>query len=151
MRVILPIVLILVGFAGQGCIRPVTMTREEPPPAAAPVDTATATAEPFDPFSLGGDVFEKELPIGEERRPKEVFGYRVQIGAFGDESSGQRLKERATNDFEVRAYLIYEDPFWCVRLGDFEGIEEAEAAKSAARTKGYGEAHVVQDKVIVGR
>ncbi len=151
MRVILPIVLILAGLAGQACIRPVTMVKKEPPPATAPVDTATATAEPFDPLSLGGDVFEKELPIGEEGRSKEVFGYRVQIGAFGDESSGQRLKERATKDFDVRAYLVYEDPFWCVRLGDFEAIEEAEAAKSTARTKGYGEAHVVQDKVIVGR
>jgi hypothetical protein len=43
-----------------------------------------------------------------------------------------------------------EEPFWCVRVGDFKAIEDAEAAKRTARTKGYGEAHVVQDKVIVG-
>jgi cell division protein FtsN len=150
MRIVFSIVLVLAGFVGQGCIRPVTMVREKPPPAAAPIDTATMTAEPYDPLSLGGDVFEKELSIGEEEQRKEVYGYRVQIGAFGDKSSADKLRERAANELGVPVYVVLEEPFWCVRVGDFKAIEDAEAAKRTARTKGYGEAHVVQDKVIVG-
>lgn len=148
MRIVFPFLLALVGLVSQGCIRPVTVVKEEPPAATA-ADTASVAAEPFDPISLGGDVFEEELEIGEAPAPREIFGYRVQIGAFGDESSAQVLKGRAVEDFGERVYVIHQEPFWCVRLGDFETIAQAEAAKKEAIAAGHAQARVVQDKIIV--
>lgn len=147
MKIVFFLFLILIAFIGQSCIRPVTI-QEEPPPKVV-IDTVQAKPTTFDPVQLGGDVFYEELGGEEPTATEEVFGYRVQIGAFGEKSNAQALQTSAMDKFDEPVYIILSEPFWCVRMGDFRTIMEAKTAKKEAIANGFTEARVVEDKVII--
>ncbi len=146
MRVVFPFFLALLVLVAIGCVRPVKGLHEEPtPPAAA--DTTQANVELFDPVTLGGDVFEEELLEKESVEPENIFGYRVQLGAFGDEANARTLQVLAEAEFDKPVYIIFEEPFWCVRLGDFPAISDAETTKGEAISRGFTDARVIEDKI----
>ncbi len=146
MRVVFPFFLALLVLVAMGCVRPVKGLHEEPtPPAVA--DTIQASAEPFDAVALGGDVFEEELLAKESVEPDDIFGYRVQLGAFGDEVNARTLQVLAEAEFDKPVYIIFEEPFWCVRLGDFSAISDAETTKGEAISRGFTDARVIEDKI----
>jgi cell division septation protein DedD len=149
MKIVLFFIMLLVGLAEIGCIRPAART-ERPSPPAVPTDSARGMSEPYDAVQLGGDVFEAELGVKEGRPSEETFGYRVQIAAVSDESSARALQARLTDEFKMPVYLSHEAPFWFVRLGDFRTMAEAEEAKKDAIQKGYAGARVVEDKIAIG-
>ena len=140
--------IVLVMLVAQGCIKPVDVTRDESRRTKV-ADTTSASVEPFDPLALGDDVFQKELGIGKEESSQQDFGYRVQIGAFSKESSARALEAQEENKFSSPIHIVYEKPFWCVRLGDFKTIEEAETAKKEAIARGYTDARVIEDRIII--
>ena len=148
MRVVFPFFLALLVLVAMGCVRPVKGLHEEPEtPAAAKTDTTHASAEPFDAVTLGGDVFEEELLAKESVDPENIFGYRVQLGAFGDEANARTLQVLAEAEFDKPVYVIFEEPFWCVRLGDFSAINDAETTKGEAISRGFTDARVIEDKI----
>ncbi|MBU1937142.1 SPOR domain-containing protein [bacterium] len=146
MRIVFPLLLAFLVLIAIGCVRPVKGLHEEPAtPAGA--DTTQTSAEPFDPVTLGGDVFEEELLEKESPETENIFGYRVQLGAFGDEANARTLQVLAEAEFDKPVYVILEEPFWCVRLGDFREMSEAEAMKKAAISKGFTDARIIEDKI----
>jgi hypothetical protein len=147
MRVVFPFFLGLLVLVAIGCVRPVKGIHEEEPPPAAAVDTIETSAEPFDPVMLGGDVFEEELLEKEPAESEDIFGYRVQLGAFGDEVNARTLQVLAEAEFDKPVYVTFEEPFWCVRLGDFLEISDAENSKGEAISRGFTDARVIEDKI----
>jgi hypothetical protein len=148
MRIILLLLFALVGFV-TGCIRPVTVQERETH-RAIPADTARSMSQPFDPVEVGKDVFDEELSNDTTKASEniEILGYRVQLAAFGDEASARDLQVEASSKFAGEVHLIHEPPFWCVRLGDFVTMEEADSAKKEVLAKGYKGAWIVGDKVL---
>ncbi len=147
MRVVFPFFLALLVLVAIGCVRPVKGLHEEPEPPATKTDTTEVSAEPFDPVTLGGDVFEEELLEKESVEPENIFGYRVQLGAFGDEANARTLQILAESEFNEPVYVIFEEPFWCVRLGDFAEMFDAETTKGEAISRGFTDARVIEDKI----
>jgi hypothetical protein len=147
MRTIPLLLFALAGFIAFGCIRPVTVHEKETH-RAMPADTAGSVSQPFDPVEVGRDVFDEELSKDTTEESKKVLGYRVQLAAFGDEASARSLQAEASSKFAAEVHLIYEPPFWCVRLGDFVTMEEADSAKKEVLAKGFKGAWIVGDKVV---
>ncbi len=83
---------------------------------------------------------------------KEVDGFRVQIFAGRDIQAATMAETQAREDFEkhgLKVYLIFEAPFYKVRVGDFTDRNEAENARDLAKRLGYKSAFVARSKVKV--
>ena len=83
---------------------------------------------------------------------KEADGYRVQIFAGRDIQAATMAETRAKEDFEpkgYKVYLIFEAPFYKVRIGDFTDRNDAENVRDLAKGIGYKSAFVARSKVKV--
>lgn len=86
------------------------------------------------------------------QRYKEVDGFRVQVFAGRDIQAATMAETQARADFEkqgLKVYLIFEAPFYKVRVGDFTDRNDAENARDLARRLGYKSAFVARSKVKV--
>ncbi|MCE5248782.1 SPOR domain-containing protein [bacterium] len=66
----------------------------------------------------------------------DILGYRVQIGMFGDQKEAYAYAEKARAKVDAKVYVIYEAPFFRVRVGDFS--EKSEADNYVKILKGLG-------------
>ncbi len=85
---------------------------------------------------------------------KEVDGFRVQIFAGRDIQAATMTETDAREIFAkkgMHVYLIFEAPFYKVRVGDFIDRNEAENARDLAKSLGYKSAFVVRSKVRVAQ
>ena len=85
---------------------------------------------------------------------KETDGFRVQIFAGRDIQAATMAETKAKEDFEpkgYKVYLIFEAPFYKVRIGDFTDRNEAENARDLAKKLGYKSAFVARSKVQVAQ
>ncbi len=85
---------------------------------------------------------------------KEADGYRVQIFAGRDIQAATMTETDARAVFTpkgLHVYLIFEAPFYKVRVGDFTDRNEAENARDLAKSLGYKSAFVVRSKVRVAQ
>ncbi len=83
---------------------------------------------------------------------KEVDGFRIQVFAGRDIQAATMAETKAKEDFEkkgLKVYLIFEAPFYKVRVGDFTDRNEAENARDLAKRLGYKSAFVARSKVKV--
>ncbi len=83
---------------------------------------------------------------------KEVDGYRVQIFAVRSVEAATYAKAKAKENFQPqgqKVYLIFEAPFYKLRVGDFKDRNQAEKFRNLAKKMGYKEAFVVRSKVRV--
>lgn len=120
-------------------------------------DSATAGNLAFDPMSLGPSVFASYTSSGNTGSSKVSdyaqptgTGYRVQLGAFIDQSLADKLATRAENELGVQSYVVFDRPFYRVRVGDFKQLSEAEMLKSTAISKGYQDARIARDVIQSG-
>lgn len=126
--------------------------------------------EDFDPLSLEDDELISELheekvtpsPKGQtqppqplkppEPSPREgVPGYRVQICATSDEEKARAIKRKAMLRFDERVYMVYDTPYYKVRVGDCRTRMEAEELKKKAIQKGFHDAWIVRTIVYKQR
>jgi hypothetical protein len=119
-------------------------------------DSAYAGNLAIDPMSLGPTVFAKQVspvegdaPAPYVTEPKRVTGYRVQLGAFIDQRLAASLASRAETDLGKPTYVVFDRPFYRVRAGDFRDLSEAEALKSAAIGKGYQDARISREEIVI--
>jgi len=119
-------------------------------------DSATPGKLAYDPMSLGPSVFaqysandESSSSTISDLSPASKFGYRVQLGAFIDQSLAEKLASRAESELGHKAYVVFDRPFYRVRVGNFKDISEAEMLKSNAITKGYQDARIARDEIEV--
>ncbi len=140
----------------------------EEPAAAAP----KAYDESFDPLSLKDDdikITEKETapPATSAKEEKtdtrketlseglqETDGFRVQLLATRNLETATIEQERAENQFKRmghKIYLIFETPFYKLRVGDLLTRKQAEELREKAKQYGYDQAFIVRSKVQVTR
>jgi len=121
--------------------------------------------ESFDPVSLNDDdiiIGNKEVKSsGSLDRTntnavvrstvKEVDGFRVQLLATKNFEMASLVEQEATNKFAEsgqKTYLIFEEPLYKIRIGDFTDRETAEEFRKLARSQGYRQAFIVRSKVL---
>ncbi|MBN2030497.1 SPOR domain-containing protein [bacterium] len=85
------------------------------------------------------------LPGNEEEM---IQGYRVQLLISRDEELATEAKKRAIFQFpEVDVYMVFETPYYKIRIGDCLTEKEAEQLMNEAIRKGYDDAWRVQSKI----
>ncbi len=90
-----------------------------------------------------------EVPSEQEATDKEmVQGYRIQLLVSRDEERAIEEKKKAIFQFpEVGVYMIFETPYYKIRIGDCQSEKEAEQLKNEAIKKGFNDAWQVPSKV----
>lgn len=135
--------------------------------AAAP-EKVSGVVEDWDPASLkesepaiplpegvarpsGGIVTQSE-PAGTEAaaQPSLLPGYRVQIISTPFEEAAREVRKEALLKFEEPVYMVFDAPYYKVRVGDCLSRFEAEELQQKAIEKGFGQAWVVRTMVVPG-
>lgn len=83
-------------------------------------------------------------------KSKSVWGWRVQI-FFGSGTTARRTAENIKKDFlrkfpDIPAYLVYEAPFFKVRVGNFRSRLEAAKTKKIME-KSFTNIFIVEEKI----
>ena len=127
-------------------------------------NTNNTINETFDPLSLD----ENELQIqrnksvdaksnyddtifnkitSESENLKEIVGYRVQICAVSNEETARNIQRDAIMKLNKNIYLIFDSPYYKVRVGDCVTRYDAEILQKSIIRKGFNEAWVVKTKI----
>lgn len=107
----------------------------------APLPTLRAPGEKNPPTMTSRDTY---------AQPETVQGFRIQVMNTNsyDESASMRLTLMA--DFETWwVYVMYDAPTYKVRMGDFESRLEAKNALEQVQAKGFQNAWLVPDRVVL--
>lgn len=115
---------------------------EEPVPASKPVTVAPDTLSPIKPTH--------RTAASEAGRRETSSGYRVQIYNGPNRAAAMRLKEEMEIAYpNMRVYLVYRQPNFRVRMGDFRSQRDAEQLLPEFRQLGYKTSFVVPDEVLI--
>ncbi len=81
---------------------------------------------------------------------EEKPGYRIQIAALSNQDEAMQIKKEAMLKFaEQGVYLIFDPPFYKIRVGDFVSRYDAEKLQQKAIQLGYKDAWIVRTRVKV--
>jgi cell division septation protein DedD len=126
-----------------------------------PLEESEVVEEPdFEEVPLAEEeVFEEEMDIPpaeelavEQAPPAEMTdGYRVQVFATGDEETAEAVREAGERKLGVPVYTEYVDGLYKVRVGDCLAREEAEVLLKRCKATGYGDAWIVETRVLASR
>src|SRR3990172_7689147 len=78
---------------------------------------------------------------------RQQSGYRVQILSTRDEEEARNVRRDAILKFQDSVYLMFDDPYYKVRVGDCISRFDADKLQEAAITKGFPEAWVIRTNV----
>ncbi len=140
-----------------------TALQEEKPEEPAP----SGIIEDIDPMSLEEIDFTVESKLNVEAESSEAYryltadrddstgateeklqkqpGYRVQIASVAIQEDADEIQLEAILEFEEsEVYLIFETPYYKIRVGDFVIRRDAEALQEKAVELGYGDAWIVR-------
>lgn len=84
-----------------------------------------------------------------EDMEKEGIGYRVQICAVSNEETAREIQKEVILKMSESIYLIYDSPYYKVRIGDCMTRFDADKLQTLAVSKGFAEAWVVKTKVKI--
>lgn len=95
--------------------------------------------------------------LGASREQIQVSGYRVQIYSSNRQQTAKteafNLEKRLQDaELQVPVYVLYNPPFWKVRIGDFRTQEEAKLMKEEVIRRMpelQGDTYVVRDQITV--
>jgi len=76
-------------------------------------------------------------------------GYRVQIVSTQDVNQAENVADRAVGFFNQPVYIVFESPYYKVRVGDFLRDLDAMDVERKARQNGYPGAWIVPSDVNV--
>jgi hypothetical protein len=113
----------------QGAATPDSGGDKIPPSVSAPVDPSV------------------KIPI-EGKRPAARLGFRVQIAASRDKSNAEEVARQARSRIPETVYVVFESPYYKVRVGDFSDRALALQLRDRLRGYGYDEAWVVTTTVM---
>ena len=82
-------------------------------------------------------------------RPTELPGYRVQIFSSTDQEEAQAVRKNAILKFEDNVYVVFDNPYYKVRVGDCRSRYEADELQMSAEKKGYPDAWIVRTNVTI--
>ncbi|MBN2413141.1 SPOR domain-containing protein [candidate division KSB1 bacterium] len=128
-------------------------------------ETGMEMNENFDPLSLGDYITD----IPEKKDSKTSFydinqfikgdaqdsvnsgelvsGYRVQLISTRNEAEARTVKLDAMLSFPSHIYMIFDNPYYKIRVGDFISRFDANELQEIAVKKGFNEAWVVKTNV----
>ncbi|RME00906.1 MAG: SPOR domain-containing protein, partial [Calditrichaeota bacterium] len=78
---------------------------------------------------------------------KTMLGYRVQILQTEDAEEARMVQKDAILALDADVYLIYDNPYYKVRVGDFASRYEAETFLEKVVKKGYSSAWIVRTRI----
>jgi hypothetical protein len=85
--------------------------------------------------------------IQKHKAEQTLDGYRVQLFSSADRNSANVLRTKFKTEYpEVPAYLVYQQPYFKVRVGDFRNQIEAHLFYLELQ-KNYGQLLIVPDKI----
>jgi hypothetical protein len=88
-----------------------------------------------------------ELELPEEQ--DFIQGFRIQLYSSADMEAAQEVYNFADSLFnELWIYVVYEVPFYKIRLGDFQTRPQANKILTEVMRKGFRDAWVVPDRVL---
>ncbi len=109
------------------------------------IESADRTEPSEEPQSSELEIPSSPLPGNTEEM---VQGYRVQLLISRDEELATEAKKRAIFQFpEEDVYMVFETPYYKIRIGDCLTEKGAEQLMNEAIRKGYDDAWRVQSKV----
>ncbi|OGJ85015.1 MAG: hypothetical protein A2268_13745 [Candidatus Raymondbacteria bacterium RifOxyA12_full_50_37] len=88
----------------------------------------------------------QELTDKEKTEFKIVNGFRIQVYATTDFKEAERKKEDLQLGIEDRVYVVYEAPFYKIRVGNFETEAKVKDLKKTLGEMGY-ETWIVPSKI----
>jgi len=89
-------------------------------------------------------------PNADYQKTETVPGYRVQICAVSDEDKARMIQRDAIFKFiNEEVYLIYDSPYYKVRVGNCLTRYEADKLQQFAVEKGFDDAWVVRTKITL--
>ncbi|MDZ7272242.1 MAG: SPOR domain-containing protein [candidate division KSB1 bacterium] len=94
---------------------------------------------------IGGQV--PSVGVDTVAQPSSVLGYRVQIVSTPFEEVAREVRKEALLKFEEPVYMVFDAPYYKVRVGDCISRFEAEELQQKAMEKGFGQAWVVRTLV----
>ncbi len=151
---------ILVSAAG--CSSSETGTTDRKPPAKTPKNAPLKVYEQeFTPSKYDTDIAvvessshrytEKPPDTTASAAPQTmtlVPGYRVQVMFSGSIDEATKVKNEVGLLFPTDiVYMIYDSPYYKVRLGDYQERSDAARAMKVLLEKGYSQAWIVPDRV----
>ena len=77
------------------------------------------------------------------------FGYRIQIGNFEDKAKADKMADYARLKVDLNVYVVFEVPFYRVRLGDFKLRTETEKYVKILKDIGFKESLWIRTKVNI--
>jgi len=87
--------------------------------------------------------------IDEPDTPEYLQGFRIQLYSTSDMVAAQEIHNYADSLFiDHWIYVVYEVPFYKVRLGDFETRPQANRILAQVTDKGFRDAWIVPDRVV---
>lgn len=93
---------------------------------------------------------ETTLSNPESQKSEIVPGFRVQICALSDEGRAKEIQREALLKFiNEEVYLIYDSPYYKVRIGNCPTRYDADRLQQLAVEKGFDDAWVVRTKIIL--
>lgn len=85
----------------------------------------------------------------DDEAPQILDGYRVQVYSDKDRGSAKYIEAKLKKDFKLGVYLVYDAPFYKVRIGDFTDRDEATQFGIEMKKRGYRDAWVIKSAVII--
>jgi len=116
---------------------------EERVPASNPEPVATDTIIPDKPVEKSGTA------AGVGKR-ESSSGFRVQFYNGANRTEAVRLKQEMENTYpEYGVYILYRQPNFKVRMGDFRSQKDAELLLPQIRRLGFKTSFVVPDEIFI--
>ena len=105
--------------------------------------------EPRWPKIISPLSIENQLVKQEEPHSTQIIieGFRVQVLATRDQVNGERLRNKLSESFLEKIYIIFESPNYKVRMGNFIDRRDAETLRRSLAKKGYPSAWIIRTRI----
>jgi hypothetical protein len=114
----------------------------EPAPVTPPVPVVTDTVAPEKPLNRS--------PNTVSGKRETISGFRIQVYNGQSRTEALRLKQEMESSYPgMKVHLVYRQPNFRVRIGDFRSQREAEQLLPEFRSLGFKTSFVVPDEVFL--
>lgn len=150
-------ILLLIFLVVTGCVKKQSMEEEGSIDETIFEEVTTEEDTSTIVFEESSDTSETSTSLLEDLEPEppapeesvERQGYRVQIGAFGNEAAADKYAAKARQQLSKKVYVKYIAPYYKVHVGNFLDRYEATQYKNQLRSTLFEGAFVVESKIVM--
>ena len=96
--------------------------------------------------SIKNSVFDSTKNI-ESDKDKQINGYRVQLISTKKINKAEKVRDKAYDIFDQDIYVVFQTPYYKVRVGDFEDFKDCRRVEKIAKKNGFIDAWTVRSLV----